>query len=168
MLRAVGTPRRESGILSGRKRQGLSDRTRARHQDRQRIPPELERAILSIRRRLQAHAAPATRYSLIGATAIRAELKALGVCPLPFGRTVERVLQLNGLTAARVRLAPLLPRQEYPGPQARASNHSIRWTWWDRSTSRVAATATPSGWARWRTKDPPELAMCSRIATGPV
>jgi transposase InsO family protein len=32
------------------------------------------------------------------------------------------VLQRNGLTAPRIRLAPLLPRQEYPGPQARASN----------------------------------------------
>jgi hypothetical protein len=60
MLRAaVGTTRRESGTLSGRKRQGLYDRTRARHQDPQRIPHELERAILSIRRRLQTHAAPA-------------------------------------------------------------------------------------------------------------
>ena len=67
--------------------EGLSDRTRARHQDPQRIPPELERAILSIRRRLQAHVAPATGYCLMGATAIRAELKALGVCPLPFART---------------------------------------------------------------------------------
>ncbi len=34
----------------------------------QRIPPELERTILSVRRRLQPHATPATRYSLIGAT----------------------------------------------------------------------------------------------------
>jgi transposase InsO family protein len=32
------------------------------------------------------------------------------------------VLQRNGLTAPRVRLAPLLPRQEWPGPQARASD----------------------------------------------
>src|SRR5262249_13530733 len=74
------------------------------------------------RRRLQAHATPATRYSLIGAQAIRAELKALDVRPLPAARTIERVLQRNGLTAPRVRLAPLWPRQEYPGPQARASN----------------------------------------------
>ena len=102
--------------------EGLYDLTRAHHHLAQRIPPELERAILSIRRRLQAHATPATRYSLIGATAIRAELKALGVRPLPAARTIERVLQRNGLTAPRVRLAPLLPRQEYPGPQARASN----------------------------------------------
>jgi Helix-turn-helix domain len=57
--------------------EGLYDRTRANHHVAQRIPPELERAILSIRRRLQAHASPATRYRLIGATAIRAELKAL-------------------------------------------------------------------------------------------
>jgi len=101
--------------------EGLYDLTRARHVI-QRISPELERAILSIRRRLQAHATPATRYSLIGAPAILAELKALGTRPLPCARTIERVLERNGLTAPRVRLAPLLPRQEYPGPQARASN----------------------------------------------
>jgi transposase InsO family protein len=100
---------------------GLYDLTRARHVV-QRISPELERAVLSVRRRLQAHAAPATRYSLIGATAILAELKALGIRPLPSLRTIERVLQRNGLTAPRVRFAPLMPRQEYPGPQARASN----------------------------------------------
>jgi putative transposase len=102
--------------------EGLYDLTRANHHIAQRISPELERAILSVRRRLQAHATPATRYSLIGAPAILAELKALDIRPLPNPRTVERVLQRNGLTAPRVRLAPLLPRQEYPGPQARASN----------------------------------------------
>jgi putative transposase len=101
--------------------EGLYDLTRARHVA-QRISPELERAILSVRRRLQAHAAPATRYCLIGATAILAELKALNVRPLPCERTIERVLERNSLTAPRVRLAPLLPRQAWPGPQARASN----------------------------------------------
>jgi transposase InsO family protein len=82
----------------------------------------LERAILSIRRRLQARTAPADRYRLTGAAAIRAELKALGIRPLPCERTIERVLERNGLTLPKVRRAPLLPRQEYPGPQARASN----------------------------------------------
>jgi transposase InsO family protein len=101
--------------------EGLFDLTRANHRA-QRIPPELERTILSIRRRLQAHASPATRYSLIGVSAILAELKTLNVQPLPCARTIDRVLQRNGLTVPRVRLAPLLPRQEYPGPQARASN----------------------------------------------
>jgi hypothetical protein len=100
--------------------EGLYDLTRAR-QVAPRIDPALERAILTIRRRLQAHATPATRYCLIGAPAIHAELKALGFRPLPCERTLERVLERNGLTAPRIRLAPL-PRQEYPGPQARASN----------------------------------------------
>src|SRR3989337_815631 len=59
--------------------EGLYDLTRANHYVAQRIPPELERTILPVRRRLQAHASPATRYRLIGATAILAELKALGV-----------------------------------------------------------------------------------------
>src|SRR3954468_19737720 len=102
--------------------EGLYDLTRANHHVAQRIPPELERAILSVRRRLQAHATPAPRYCPTGAAAILAELKVLGVRPLPGARTIERVLQRNGLTAPRVRLAPLLPRQEWPGPQARSSN----------------------------------------------
>jgi len=102
--------------------EGLYDLTRANHHVVQRIAPELERTILSVRRRLQAHASPATRYCLTGATTILAELKVLGIRPLPCERTIERVLQRNGLTAPRLRLAPLLPRQEWPGPQARASN----------------------------------------------
>jgi Integrase core domain len=102
--------------------EGLYDLTRANHHVAQRISPELERTILSIRRRLQAHATPATRYRLTGAPAILAERKSLEVRPLPSERTIERVLERNGLTAPRFRLAPLLPRQEYPGPQARASN----------------------------------------------
>src|SRR3954452_5390596 len=102
--------------------EGLYDLSHATHHVAQRIAPELERAIPSVRRRLQAHATPATRYSLIGAPAILAELKALDIRPVPSPRTLERVLQRNGLTAPRVRLAPRLPPQEYPGPQARASN----------------------------------------------
>ncbi len=89
---------------------GLYDLTRANHHIAQRIPPELERTIFSICRRLQAHATPATRYCLLGATTIRAELKTLGIQPLPCERTIERVLERNGLTAPRVHLAPLLPR----------------------------------------------------------
>jgi len=56
----------------------------------------LERSILSIRRRLQADVAPATGYCLMGAPAIRAEMKALGICPLPCARTIDRVPERNG------------------------------------------------------------------------
>src|SRR5512144_3014634 len=102
--------------------EGLYDLTRACRHVTRRIPPELERAILSIRRRLEAHAPPGNNYHLSGAGAILAELKALNIRPLLSLRTIDRVLQRNGLTAPRVRLAPLLPRQEYPGPKARQSN----------------------------------------------
>jgi len=100
---------------------GLYDLTRANHQP-PRIAPDLERTILSIRRRLESQQHPQTRYSLIGASAILAELKALHVRPLPCERTIERVLERNGVTTPRVRLARLLPTQLYPSPQAQRSN----------------------------------------------
>jgi len=77
---------------------GLFDLTRANHQVARRIPPELERMILTIRRRLEAHTQPGTRYRLIGASTILAELGTLHIRPLPCVRTVERVLQRNGIT----------------------------------------------------------------------
>ena len=140
--------------------EGLYDLTRANHQVAQRISPELERAILSIRRRLQAHASPATRYCLTGAAAIRAELKALGVRPLPGERTIDRVLQRNGLTAPRVRLAPLLPRQEYPGPQARASNelHEVD------LVGPIYLKGNRHRYSIWVGKDAFDGAVCLRLA----
>src|SRR6516165_7244037 len=141
--------------------EGLYDLTRANHQVAQRIPPELERTILSTRRRLQAYATPATRYSLIGATAILAELKSLGIQPLPCGRTIERVLQRHGLTAPRVRLAPLLPRQDYPGPQARASNqlHEVD------LVGPIYLKGRSHRYYIWVAKDAFDGAVCLRLAT---
>lgn len=100
---------------------GLFDLTRARYQP-PRIPPELERTILGIRRRLESEYHPRTRYSLIGASAILAELKALHVRPLPCERTIERVLQRGGVTVPRVHLAHYLSKQEYPTPPVQHSN----------------------------------------------
>jgi hypothetical protein len=103
----------------------------------------LERTILSIRRRLQAHASPATRYSLFGVSAILAELKALNVRPLPCARTIDRVLERNGLTLPRVRL-PTPATPGVPRPAGRASTNSTRSVWWGRS-SRAAAFTTHLG-----------------------
>jgi transposase InsO family protein len=141
--------------------EGLYDRTRANHHVAQHISPELERTILSIRRRLQAHASPATRYSLIGAAAVLAELKALGLRPLPCARTIERVLERNGLTAPRVRLAPLLPRQEYPGPQARASNqlHEVD------LVGPIYLKGSGHRYYIWVGKDAFDGAVCLRLAS---
>src|SRR3954447_3649032 len=140
--------------------EGLYDLTHATHHVAQRIAPELERAILSIRRRLQAHASPATRYRLIGAPAILAELKALDIRPLPNPRTIERALQRNGLTAPRVRLAPLLPRQEYPGPQARGSNelHEVD------LVGPIYLKGSGHRYSIWVGKDAFDGAVCLRLA----
>jgi transposase InsO family protein len=100
---------------------GLFDLTRTTTQPR-RITPDLERSILNIRRRLASQTHPGTRYSLIGAGSILAELQVLHIHPLPSPRTIERVLERNGITAPRVRLAPYLSRTTYPKPQANASN----------------------------------------------
>ena len=100
---------------------GLFDLTRSNVQPR-RISPELERTIVSIRRRLASQTHPGTRYSLIGASSILAELQVLHIRPLPSGRTIERVLERNGETVPKVRLAPYLSRSTYPTPQANYSN----------------------------------------------
>jgi transposase InsO family protein len=103
--------------------EGLYDLSRGNRQVVNRTPPHIERAIVTIRRRLAARATPQTRYSLIGATQIRAELEALGHTPLPSLRTIQRVIARAGLSCPPLRLAPRIARNEYPGPQARDTSH---------------------------------------------
>ena len=100
---------------------GLLDLTRANVQP-SRIAPDGERTIVSIRQRLASQTHPGTRYSLIGASAILAKLQALQIRPLPSLRTIERVLERNGVTVPKVKLAPYLSAASYPPPPAGESN----------------------------------------------
>jgi transposase InsO family protein len=100
---------------------GLYDLTCARQRTTL-ISPEMERTILTIRKRLESTYHPQTRYALIGASTIQAELKALHIRAVPCARTIERVLQRNGVTLPRVRLAHFLSTRVYPTPQAQDSN----------------------------------------------
>lgn len=102
--------------------EGLYDLSRAHHAVVDRTPPHIERAVLSIRRRLVAHATPQTRYAYIGAATIREELQSLGFTPIPTLRTIERILQRHNQTSPPLRLARRLPRSSYPGPQAHDTN----------------------------------------------
>jgi putative transposase len=102
--------------------EGLYDLTRANQRVVNRTPPHIERTVLSIRRRLTARVTPQTRYSLVGAAQIRAELEVLGSTPLPSLRTIERIVAQAGLSCPPVRLAQRLPRTEYPGPKAHDTN----------------------------------------------
>lgn len=103
--------------------EGLYDLSHGNHQVVNRTPPHIERAVITIRRRLAARATPQTRYSQIGAAQIRAELEALGHTPLPSLRTIQRIVARAGLSCPPLRLAPRIARNEYPEPQARDSNH---------------------------------------------
>lgn len=103
--------------------EGLYDRTRGNSQVVNRTPPHIERAIISIRRRLAARATPQTRYNHIGAPQIQAELETLGYSPVPSRRTIHRILSRAGLSCPPLHLAPRVSHNEYPGPQAHDSNH---------------------------------------------
>jgi len=102
--------------------EGLYDLSRAPHTMIDRLPPHLERMIVGVRRRLEAHATPDSRYQRIGAPTVQAELKALQVTPLPGLRTIERVLHHHGLTSPRMRLARPINLAGYPAPTADDSN----------------------------------------------
>jgi hypothetical protein len=71
-----------------------------------RISPQVERAIVSVRRRLEAHATTETYYQRVGAPTVQAELKALPLTPLPGLRSIERILHRHGLTSPRLRSTP--------------------------------------------------------------
>jgi len=103
--------------------EGLYDLTRGNHRVVNRTPPHVEQAVVSIRRHLSARATPQTRYSQVGAAQIRAELEALRYSPLPCLRTINRIIARAGLSCPPLRLSPGIARNEYPGPQARDSNH---------------------------------------------
>ena len=102
--------------------EGLCDLSRAHSPLVNRTPAHIERAVVSIRRRLAAHATPQTRYALVGAATIRAELEALGYAPLPSLRTIDRLLQRSRLTNPPLQLARRISPEAYPGPQAHDSN----------------------------------------------
>lgn len=101
---------------------GLYDTTRANDQVANQTPPHIERAIIQIRKRLAKRATAETRYGLVGAVQIRAELEKLGYSPLPCTRTIERIVNRAGLSCPPLRAAKEIARTEYPGPQAGDSN----------------------------------------------
>ena len=57
---------------------GVYDLTRANEQVVNRTAPHIERAVITIRRRLTARSTPQTRCGLVGAATIRNELKSFG------------------------------------------------------------------------------------------
>jgi len=102
--------------------EGLYDQTRGNHEVVNRTPADIQQAVISIRKRLANRAHAETRYSLVGAPQIRAELEQLGYRPLPSLRTIERIVAEAGLTCPRLRLQQRIRQNAYPTPQAHDSN----------------------------------------------
>jgi len=110
---------------------GLFDLSRAPQAVVDRIPPQIERTIVSIRRRLEAHATSETRYQRVGALTIQAELKALQVTPLPGAADDRACFAPTRLTSPRMRMAPPINPNGYPGTPPR--------------TTRIACTKSTCG-----------------------
>ncbi len=75
----------------------LADHSRAPHTSPHQTPAAIERAIVSIRKTLEAGTTPETRYGLIGPAVIQARLESLGLRP-PSRATIQRILHAHDLT----------------------------------------------------------------------
>lgn len=93
--------------------------SRAPHVSPQQMPAHVVRAVVAVRRRLEAAATPQTRYGLIGARAIRGELERMKVKPLPSVPTIQRILAAHMLTHP---LGAGSSQAYYPWPLAWAVN----------------------------------------------
>ena len=130
--------------------EGLYDLTRARHTTVNRTPVHVERAILTIRRRLSARATPQTRYALLGAPAIVRELKQLDISPVPTFRTIERILERAHLTSPRLRWRIAFPRHNIQCRKRETRTKCIKWIWLVRVTSTAIRPNTISISAKTR------------------
>jgi hypothetical protein len=97
----------------------LASRSRAPRAVARKTPAAVERAVVRIRRALEAAKTPATRFGLIGHRAIRAEMERLRVDPLPSLPTIQRILTRHAMTH---RAAEAGEPADYPALPARALN----------------------------------------------
>lgn len=76
----------------------FSDQSRAPHTSSHQTSPEVEAAIVAIRKSLEKGNTAQTRYGLIGNRAVQAKLEALAFESIPSSATIQRVLAEHGLT----------------------------------------------------------------------
>ena len=109
-------------------RAGLKSRSRAPKHVHNKMAPEVEEAIVRIRKVLEERTDPELKYAFIGAPTIRTELKRTHLRPLPSVRAIERALQRRELTRARRKRKHLNEPTAYcPLPVAQGPNdvHAI-------------------------------------------
>jgi hypothetical protein len=103
-------------------RKGLHSQSRAPHHVHNRTSPEVEAAIVRLRKLIISGEDPALRYANIGADTLAYELERAGMTP-PHGATIYRILKRHGLTQPRRRKSRKrkLP-DDYPWPCVGAPN----------------------------------------------
>jgi Winged helix-turn helix/Integrase core domain len=97
---------------------GLQAQSREPKRQPRRMPERVVAAVLAIRAELQAHRSRASRFSGLGAEAIRLQLQRRRIRPLPGLRTIERIVQRHALSAKQASRAKA-GAQPYPAPRAR-------------------------------------------------
>lgn len=104
-------------------RAGLKTRSRAPKHVHNKMRPEVEEAIVRIRKVLEEQTDPELKYAFIGAPTIRTELKRTPLRPLPSVRAIGRALQRRKLTQPRrKRKRPNEPTAYCPLPVAQDPN----------------------------------------------
>jgi putative transposase len=104
-------------------RNGLKSRSRAPQHIHNKIKPEIEAAIVRIRKVLKERSDPELKYAFIGAPTIRTELKRTTLRPLPSVRTIGRVLKRQRLSRPHCkRENPNQSTAYCPLPVAQAAN----------------------------------------------
>lgn len=77
---------------------GFANRSRTPQTSPQQTAPEVEQAIVNVRKTLEAASTPETRYGFIGQRAIQSELERLKFEAIPSTATIQRILQRHQLT----------------------------------------------------------------------
>jgi len=103
-------------------REGLRSQSRAPHHVHNRTPPDIEDAVVRLRKLILSGEDPKLRYANIGADALAYELGQADITP-PSRATITRILKRNNLTQPRQRKNKKrkLPG-DYPWPRAEAPN----------------------------------------------
>ena len=76
----------------------FADHSRAPHTSPHKIPESVEQAVVSVRETLEAAQTPDTKYGLIGAPTVQAQLKRLEIEPLPSAPTIQRIMARHDQT----------------------------------------------------------------------
>ncbi|MDI6891536.1 MAG: leucine zipper domain-containing protein, partial [Actinomycetota bacterium] len=89
----------------------FKEKSKAPHHLPRKTNPEIEHLVLEVRERLES-----MKYSQIGASAIAWELKKLGVSPIPYPWTINRILFRHGKVTRREKYKPKgTPYPYFPG-----------------------------------------------------